>query len=118
MLYPLGLATIPEALAAKYAAHQPLSAKEQMLIEQSPQVSANLLRNIPRLENVVRIIGLSQRGFDGSGYSADGPRGQQLPVVSRLLHIPIDVVDLAAAKKLSDAEALAVLRSSSRRYGP
>lgn len=118
MLYPLGLVTIPEALAAKYAAHQPLSAKEQMLIEQSPQVSANLLRNIPRLENVARIVDLSRRGFDGSGYPAEGPRGKQLPVVSRLLHILIDVVDLAATKKLSDAEALAALRSSGRRYDP
>lgn len=118
MLYPLGLVTIPEALSAKYAAHYPLSAKEQMQIEQSPQVSANLLRNIPRLENVAKIVGLSRRGYDGSGYPSDGPRGKDLPVVSRLLHILIDLVDLAAAKKMSDAEAIAVLGSAGKRYDP
>ncbi|MEO5806716.1 HD domain-containing phosphohydrolase [Devosia sp.] len=116
MLYPLGLVAVPEVVSARYAANLPLSPKDQLLIDQSTLVSADLLRNIPRLENVANIVGLCHRGFDGSGSPTVGPRGNDLPVVSRLLHILINLVDLAAAKKLSNADALDLLRLATKRY--
>ena len=118
MLYPLGLVTVPEAVLVRQAAHLPLSARDQSLIDGSLQVSADLLRNIPRLENVAKIIELSRRGFDGSGFPMGGPKGNDLPVASRLLLILIDVIDVAAAKNLADVGAIEVLQMSPKRYDP
>lgn len=118
MLYPLGSIIIPEALAAKYALGTPLSADEQLLVDQSVAVAAELIEHIPRLGNIAHAIGLSRKGYDGHGFPAGGVKGADLPIISRLLRILVDIVDIATTKKISNAAAASELRTRSHLYDP
>jgi FixJ family two-component response regulator len=56
MLCQLGCITVPQDILNKVAAGQGLSASEQEVYSGHPAVAQRLLENIPRLENISRII--------------------------------------------------------------
>lgn len=56
MLCQLGCITVPQDVLNKVAAGQALSASEQEVYSGHPAVAQRLLENIPRLENISRII--------------------------------------------------------------
>lgn len=55
-----------------------------------------LLANIPRLENVARIVLYIEKRFDGSGFPPDSVRGEQIPMGARVLRY---LFDLAAVER-------------------
>lgn len=87
MLGPIGLLSVPVEVIAKLQAKKPLSEIEQKMIDESPGAARNIIANIPRLAGVAKIIHLQNRGFDGSGYPAEGPSGTNLPMDARILNI-------------------------------
>ncbi len=87
MLGPIGLLSVPPEVIAKLHAKAPLSDVERKMIEESPGAARNIIANIPRLAGVARIIHLQNRGFDGSGYPAEGPSGTNIPMDARILNI-------------------------------
>ena len=56
MLSQIGWITIPSDIAAKFAAHQPLSAEESVRFHQHPAAAARIIERIPRLQTVAKIV--------------------------------------------------------------
>lgn len=113
----LGLATVPREVVARAWAGETLSADERARIDEAPQIAARMLGNIPRLEEVARIVGLTRRGFDGSGAPENGPTGQDIPFGARLLRILRDVAHAMAQGRTLE-QALQGLRAAPGAYDP
>lgn len=92
-LVPIGRVAIPADIVAKRRAGEALTEVERSLIERTPEVARGLVANIPRLEKVAEIVYLQDRGYDGSGFPADGPAGKEIPLDARLLKLLKDLVD-------------------------
>jgi len=56
MLSQIGWITIPSDIAAKFAAHQPLSDEESVRFHQHPAAAARIIERIPRLQTVAKIV--------------------------------------------------------------
>ncbi len=116
MLYPVGAVTLPDSIAARHYSGEPLDPQEQKLVEALPLAAKELIDNIPRLEGVARAIYYSRKSYDGSGFPNDEIKGNDLPAVSRLLKILIDLVDLISDQDLSLQDAFEELDGCSHLY--
>ena len=94
MLAPLGKIGIPPDVLTRARAGGPLSAAEEEMFANAPDLGRKLIANIPRLNGVAEIVGYADKDFDGSRSPADDVAGEALPLGSRLLKI---LFDLAAA---------------------
>lgn len=93
----LGMVTLPPDLAARYASGQPIDRKGMELLARVPEVGHGLLSQIPRLEEVARIVLYHERGFDGSGPPlADGLKGTDLPLGARVLRCAAEFARLVS----------------------
>jgi response regulator RpfG family c-di-GMP phosphodiesterase len=99
LLAPLGLLSLPPETLVKLEAGSDLTPEEQALMERAPEAACNVIRNIPRLEDVARIVFLQNRGYDGSGFPEDGPKGQDLPVEARILKLLNDLGEVCAGPR-------------------
>lgn len=117
MLIPIGQVSIPPELIAKQRAGEALTEAEQSIIARAPEAGRNLIANIPRMAQVAETIWLQDRGYDGSGFPPDGPKGTDIPFDARLLRI---LKDLAAAcpSGLLDPVAFAQLDRNRAQYDP
>lgn len=95
MLAMIGQVAIPPELIARRRDGESLSEDEQAIFERVPEAGRNLIANIPRLAKVAEIVHLQDRGFDGSGFPADGPVGLDIPLDARLLKILKDLAEVA-----------------------
>ncbi|MBN2751089.1 MAG: response regulator [Rhodospirillaceae bacterium] len=95
MLGPIGLLSVPPEVIAKLHAKTPLSEVERRMIDHSPEAARNIIANIPRLAGVSKIVALQNRGFDGSGFPADGPKGTDIPLDARILKILSELSNIA-----------------------
>jgi response regulator RpfG family c-di-GMP phosphodiesterase len=91
MLSELGNITIPTEILAKISNGESLTDAEQGIVNACPEVSRDLIRNIPRLEAVSEIVYMKGKGFDGSGLPRGGPCGQDIPKEARILKILLDL---------------------------
>ncbi|HEX7557181.1 MAG TPA: HD domain-containing phosphohydrolase, partial [Leptolinea sp.] len=55
-----------------------------------PQVGENLVRNLPRFENVARGIGCQNNSYTNSGNKLGVLSGDQIPIIGRILKLVID----------------------------
>jgi len=117
MLAPIGDVTIPPETMVKSRAGQKLTTVEEHMVARLPDTAAKLLSNIPRLEGVAKIVRYQQKGFDGSGFPADGVSGDAIPLGSRLLRIFSDMFKLERSG-VSRIEALDQLKSRQGLYDP
>lgn len=104
MLSRIGYVTIPEEILGKVLDGDSLSRDESQIVERVLQISAGLIRKIPRLENVARIVQYESKHFDGKGLPDDDVAGEDIPRESRLLKILFDLSDLEG-KGLSKEQA-------------
>jgi len=116
-LLSIGRVTIPPSVLEKLRLHVPLSATESGLLRQVPELGAQLLEKIPRLENVVAIVRYQQKHFDGSGFPEGGCAGEKIPLSARLLKFLGDLAD-AEALGLPRPEAWQKLRERVGQYDP
>ncbi len=117
MLSPLGEALLPKQILARYRAARSLTEQERDVLNRSPGQTRELLKNIPQLEKVSDYLYLSARGFDGSGFPKDGPKGTDLPLISRLLKLLTDLW-YASPESGPDAAAFEALTINRRKYDP
>ncbi|MDO8607621.1 MAG: response regulator [Phaeospirillum sp.] len=116
-LVPVGQVAIPPELVAKKRSGEPLTELEQSMFERNPEAARNLVAHIPRLAKVAEIIYLQDRGFDGSGFPADGPVGNDIPLDARLLKILKDLAEATEGGPLTKA-AFAILDKRRSQYDP
>lgn len=117
MLAPLGMLAIPAEVSLKLRDKKPLTEVERGLIERSPEAARNIIAHIPRLGGVGQIVYLQNRGFDGSGFPADGPVGTDIPLDARILKILNDLAEVSEGGPPTEAD-FARLAASAKSYDP
>jgi response regulator RpfG family c-di-GMP phosphodiesterase len=117
-LAPLGKAMIPLELQAKLKVGAPLNEAEQSVVDQAPETARHLIANIPRLSKVAEIVYLQDRGYDGSGFPANGPRGADIPLDARLLKILKDLAAIVENTGSANAAAFAEMEKRKAAYDP
>jgi response regulator RpfG family c-di-GMP phosphodiesterase len=78
LLSGVGMVAVPPDLAARHQAGHPLTAAEQAMVDKVPEIGADLVGNVPRLEKVAQVVALQRASF--------GVRGDALPIEARILH--------------------------------
>lgn len=99
LLLPLGRLALPPELLARLRAGAALDPREQALVDRVPETGAQLLWNIPRLRQVSQMVRYHDKGYDGSGYPADGVSGEALPLGARVLKVLNDFTSLELSRK-------------------
>lgn len=117
MLSPLGEALLPKQILARYRGARSLTEQEREILGKAPVQTRELLKNIPQLERVSEYLYLAARGFDGSGFPADGPSGKDIPQISRILKLLTDLW-YASPETGPDAAAFEALTINRRKYDP
>jgi len=117
MLSPIGQITLPSETLAKIRAGAPLSTAEREILARTPEVSRNLIANIPRLEKVSQWIYYQNKGFEGHGFPDDGVAGTEIPLGARILRVLIDLVE-AREREGSIPGAFKKLGENSVHYDP
>lgn len=113
----LGAVTLPPSVAEKLHAGAFLDAEEHELVERLPHFGEQLLKNIPRLEEVRAIIRLQDQRFDGRAPDEFGPAGQDIPFGARLLKVAL-VADRLTAGGASLSDARSELAADAAAYDP
>lgn len=117
LLAQVGLVTIPTVVVLKSRAGHPLSEAEQEMLERVPEISHNLLANIPRLEPVARIVLYQNKHFDGSGFPRDAVSGYDIPLGARMLKVVGDLRTLEETN-VPRKRAFEVMRRREGWYDP
>jgi len=97
-LSQIGILTVPAPLVAKLRTGRFLSGGEREIANRVPEIGSNLLRHIPRLEQVAEAILYMNKNFNGTGFPADGLRATGIPVGGRILRVVSDYLDLLGGK--------------------
>ncbi|MEQ8286314.1 HD domain-containing phosphohydrolase [Thalassospira sp.] len=87
LLAPIGYVSLPPEILTRLGQDKPLQPLERDVVRRTPEVARSLISNIPRLEQVAGIVYLQNRNFDGSGFPAEGPLGEDIPLGARILRI-------------------------------
>jgi len=117
MLSQLGCVTLPPQLLLKVRSGLSLSGPESGLVTRIPELGANLLARIPRLEPVARIVRYQDKHYDGSGFPHGEVAGQHIPIGSRILKVLGDLHRLEA-EGLPKHEALQEMGGRPGWYDP
>jgi len=117
MLSQVGFVILPQETLDKLYRGEELAGEEQQVFDMHPVITADLLRNIPRLEEVAQIIEYQEKRFDGSGNPIDDRKGEEIPLGARILKAVLDL-DMLNAAGMSKKEALAKIKMREGWYDP
>jgi len=117
MLSQLAIVAVPPEIREKDRMSLDIEETERDLLNQIPEIGFKLIRRIPRLENVAKIIRYQEKRFDGSGLPNDPIKGADIPFGSRVLKILLDMQKLELAGKDS-RELQFILQSRQGWYDP
>lgn len=90
ILSQVGILTIPDGLATKLQTGAFLTSAERDLANRIPEIGADLIRNIPRLEEVAEAVLYMNKNVNGTGYPPDDRKGQDIPLGGRILRVVWD----------------------------
>lgn len=110
VLSQIGALTVPTSVLAKARSGGLLDQNEREVLTRVPEIGSNLLRHIPRLDEVARIILYMNKNYNGSGYPPGPIFGEQIPLGARILRVASDYQDLLP-KKRDRLEAVASMKS-------
>ena len=105
MLSQIGWLLLPSYTLLKLYDGRKLTSVETKTLNMNPKISADLIKNIPRMEQVAEIILYQNKHFDGSGQPDDKRWGELIPLGSRILKVALDF-DLLEAQGISKGDAL------------
>lgn len=117
LLAHLGWVTLPPATVAKLHLGAELAAGEDVIVRRVPEIAAQLLANIPRMEEVQSILMYQNAGYDGQGSPVPSVIGERIPLGARLLKAATDF-DMLESRGLSAAEALVAMQARAATYDP
>ncbi len=87
LLARIGGVTIPGIVLKKMHKQDELTEVERTMISRIPKTGHDLLKNIPRLSEVARIILYQDKHFNGEGTPDDDIKGAQIPLGARIFKI-------------------------------
>jgi response regulator RpfG family c-di-GMP phosphodiesterase len=111
LLAQLGAVTLPPETAEKLYTGAKLSQTERSMVSRVPELTRQILANIPRLEGVLEILDNHMRSYGALG------AGRSLPIGARIIRIAIDY-DALDARGAAPRIALETMRSRDRAYDP
>lgn len=111
MLAQLGAITLPAETAEKLYTGARMTPREQQMVKRIPEVTRQILANIPRLEGVLEILDNYSRSYGTIG------AGRSLPIGARIVRIAIDYDALESYGHPSNV-ALDTLRGRENAYDP
>jgi response regulator RpfG family c-di-GMP phosphodiesterase len=117
MLSQIGFILLPEGALKKIYHGQQLTPEEIQLMDMHPFITSDLLKNIPRLEEIARIISYQEKHFDGTGIPVDEVRRLEIPLGARVLKVALDFDTLLTAG-LSKSKAITQLKHREGWYDP
>ncbi|MBX3745119.1 MAG: response regulator [Verrucomicrobiae bacterium] len=117
MLSQIGFVTIPQPVIKRMREGHGLGGDERRMIERVPQVGADLLAPIPRLEGVARAILYQRKNYDGGGFPIDDVAGEEIPLGARILRVLLDLHE-AESRGLARGNGLLLLREREGLYDP
>ncbi|GLH71969.1 response regulator receiver modulated metal-depenent phosphohydrolase [Geothrix limicola] len=85
ILSQIGILTVPEGVATKIQTGTFLNSNERDLANRIPEIGADLIKNIPRLEEVADAVLYMNKNFNGTGYPPDARKGEDIPLGGRIL---------------------------------
>jgi response regulator RpfG family c-di-GMP phosphodiesterase len=115
MLAQLGYVSLPPIISQKLRSGLSLTGPEQDILQRVPQVSSDLLANIPRLQSVARIVLYQAKNLDGTGFPLDGVSGDAIPLAARILRVLQELAQQEAVK-VSPFKALEQMRQQPAWY--
>jgi response regulator RpfG family c-di-GMP phosphodiesterase len=83
----IGEVTVPPEVLARYRSRQMLSPVELEIIERVPDVGAQLIRRIPRLEKVAEAVQYQLKWFEGNESSNLKNSGKEIPFGARIIAV-------------------------------
>jgi len=83
LLHDLGKVGVNELILNKEG---PLTDSECARIKEHPEIGEKILKDIPLMEPVSRIIAAHHENFDGSGYP-NGSKGSEIPLQARIISV-------------------------------
>lgn len=110
MLSHIGCMALPRTVLEKIASGQEMTAEEQELYDSHPTVGADLLKHIPRLENVAAIIRVQHQRHNACACSPSHR-------IARLLKIAADY-DLLEGRGMAPADILERMNADEGCYDP
>lgn len=117
LLCNIGSISIPQSVLEKVRASAELNSDEREMLSQTPRIGSQLLANIPRLQDVARIVLYQQKNFDGTGFPSDAVRGDQIPLESRILKVLLDLAE-AESRGVPTRDAAYRMRQRTGTYDP
>lgn len=117
MMSQIGYVAIPLKVLVKARGGAALTPEERDMLARVSRTGADLLSRIPRLEGVADIVLHQGRGFNGTGFPADGATGVAIPLGARILKVLGDFLD-AEMRAKSRPKALELLRGRPEAYDP
>jgi response regulator RpfG family c-di-GMP phosphodiesterase len=117
MLSQIGCIALPDGVLEKIHRGEELEVAEFEAFAAHPLLGRDLLKNIPRLEGVAKIVAYQQKQFDGGGSPRDGCRGEEIPLGSRILKAALDFDSLTSQAGTPEM-AMAEMLHRPGRYDP
>jgi response regulator RpfG family c-di-GMP phosphodiesterase len=117
MLSEIGIVSLASSTVEKLYEGKPLTPEEQQSVDRLPVVIEQLIAGIPRLDAVRAALKFQAVSFDGSGAPKTAPRGKDIPLGARVLHIVADF-DRLERGDTSERVALDTMRGRRGRYDP
>jgi response regulator RpfG family c-di-GMP phosphodiesterase len=117
MLSHIGYVAIPPSVIEKFRSGSSLTGVEKDMLTRAPQIGADLLANIPRLQAVAEIVRYQRKNFDGSGFPSDSVSNEQIPIGARILRVLVDLL-AAESERKSRLQSFQELQSLTGRYDP
>jgi response regulator RpfG family c-di-GMP phosphodiesterase len=111
MLCQVGMLVVPPDAVQKLYAGEQLTGEELQLYDMHPMIGSDLIKHIPRLEEVSRIIAFQEKHYDGSGPPpAATESAEEIPLGARVLKVAQDY-DLLLSQKGDSDLALTEMRA-------
>jgi response regulator RpfG family c-di-GMP phosphodiesterase len=117
MLSQIGCIALPGEVLESCFQNRTPTALEKKMFQTYPQIGYDLLKNIPRLQNVAEIIRYQEKDFNGGGTPEDKKAGEDIPLGARALHVAI-AYDTIKEKGDSWSAALVTLQKETGKYDP
>lgn len=90
ILSQIGILTVPKGVSTKIQTGSFLNSSERDLANRIPEIGADLIRNIPRLEEVAESVLYMNKNFNGTGFPSDELKEKDIPLGGRILRVVWD----------------------------
>ena len=110
LLSHIGCLNVPEGHLNSYLTNLPLSDEEIALLESHPAMAEELLRQIPRLEEVARAIGLQTQANSSFETTTDGDIEERTKLAAQILHVALEFDRLSYYQRVSFSKIILHLK--------